>query len=43
MVKWVTLLGRVFKIHDFFCMIFDRFIKIFTRQPHPVRWDVQNP
>ena len=21
--------GRVFKIHNFFCMIFDRFIKIF--------------
>ena len=23
MIKWVTPLGRVFKIHDFFCTILD--------------------
>ena len=29
MVKWVTPLGRVFKIHYIFGMIFDRLVKIF--------------
>ena len=34
--KWVTPLGWVFKIHDFFCTIFDRFIKIFHAPASPL-------